>query len=67
MYLIKKCIIFSLLIFLNINLAYSQSIELRESLKNTKTFYKEGKLKEAVNYAKAVSYTHLTLPTNRIV
>jgi len=52
MCLIKKCIIFSLLIFLNINLAYSQSIELRESLKNTKTFYKEGKLKEAVNYAK---------------
>ena len=41
-------LILLLFIFLNINIVFSQSTELRESLKNTKTFYKEGKLNEAV-------------------
>ena len=51
MYSLKSFIIFLLLIFLNINSVHSQSLELRESLKNTKTFDKEGKLIEAVNSA----------------
>ncbi|MFP6780032.1 MAG: tetratricopeptide repeat protein [Alphaproteobacteria bacterium] len=51
MYLLKNFIIFLLFIFLNINLVYSQSVELRESLKDTKIFYKDGKLRAAVNSA----------------
>ena len=51
MYSFKTLIILLLFIFLNINSVFSQSAELRESLKNTKTFYKEGKLNEAVSSA----------------
>ena len=51
MYAFKTIIILLLFIFLNINIVFSQSTELRESLKNTKTFYKEGKLNEAVSAA----------------
>ena len=51
MYTFKTIIILLLFIFLNINIVFSQSTELRESLKNTKTFYKEGKLNEAVSAA----------------
>ena len=36
---------------LNINNIYAQSLELRESLKNTKSSYTEGNLKQAINYA----------------
>lgn len=51
MYAFKTIIILFFFIFLNINIVFSQSTELRESLKNTKTFYKEGKLNEAVSAA----------------
>ena len=49
MYILKILTIFLLISSLNISIANTQSIELRESLKNTKAFYKEGKLKEAIN------------------
>jgi len=59
MYISKKIIIILLIYFLNINLTYSQSLELRESLKNTKTLYKEGKLNEAVKSAiNAIQYSN---------
>ena len=48
MYSFKTSLIFLLFIFLNINSVFSQSTELRESLKNTKNFYKEGNLNEAI-------------------
>lgn len=51
MYILKILTIFLLISSLNISIANTQSIELRESLKNTKVLYKEGKLKEAINAA----------------
>ena len=41
MYILKILTIFLLISSLNISIANTQSIELRESLKNTKAFYKE--------------------------
>ena len=59
MYLSKIIIIILLFNFLNINLIFSQSLELRESVKNTKTLYKEGKLNDAVKPAlRAIQYSY---------
>ncbi len=51
MYIFKIFILFLLFSIPGNNLAISQSIELRESLKNTKNLYKEGKLNDALNSA----------------
>ena len=48
MFIIKIFLIPFLWILLSTNISSSQSIELRETLKNTKTLYNNGKLQEAI-------------------
>lgn len=59
MYFSKIIIIILFFNFLNINLIFSQSLELRESVKETKSLYKEGKLNDAVKSAlQAIKYSN---------
>ena len=48
MFIIKIFLIPFFLLLLNTNISNSQSIELREALKNTKALYNNGKLQEAI-------------------
>lgn len=60
MYLLKLLILFIFFNTLNIHIASSQSIELRNSLKATKTLYNEGKLLEAITSAtKAIEFSKI--------
>ena len=60
MFKIKILTLFLLIILLFVNNVNSQSLELRESLQNTKASYNEGNLKEAINFAlKAIEFSKI--------
>ena len=65
MFIIKIFLIPFLWILLSTNISSSQSIELRETLKNTKTLYNNGKLQEAIYSAiKAIELSKKDLGKN---